>query len=132
MTFLILDGCALSGLHYLMVSPCRAHIRSAHSRPLIPKHLNSEKSPTRRDGGIGNVERRPPITMKINFNEVDHVPIADAIIEIAKSAGENQTERGLEQSLAQRCSPGIDNHSDNGSDSQDGEDRGFHRRLYRI
>ena len=35
-----------AGLHYLMVSPYRAHIRSAHAQPLIDYEESEWKFPT--------------------------------------------------------------------------------------
>jgi hypothetical protein len=114
MALLFIDGCALPGLH---------------SRPLIPEHLNGEERDTCGDSGIRNVERRPSVGMKIDFDKINDIPVSDAIVQVTQSSGQDKGEARLQQFLAQGRTPGVNNDADNGANRQDRQKGGFHRGL---
>lgn len=60
---------------------------------LGPKDLDQQKAGADDDAAIGNVEVRPVVVDNVDLEEVDNVVIPDAVVEIAESSAENESER---------------------------------------
>ena len=96
---------------------------------LLPEDLKGEKSNTDRNGGVGDVKRRPAIAPEVDFDEVDHVAVIDPVVKIAQGSARIRLSATCNSVLAYRRPPAVNNHSGDGGNCQDGQHRGFQRQT---
>ena len=87
------------------------------------------------DAGVGDVEVGPVVVVDADGEEIDDVVEADAVVEIAESAAEDESERDRGEGEGSASAPEQDEDDDRGEDGEgdeaetDGVGRRFSSRL---
>src|SRR5512140_1991644 len=73
------------------------------------------------DAGIRHVERGINVTAKVEIDEIDHMPVAQPVDEVADDAATQETEADLGQPLfqAQRPAPEENRHQRSGGENRE-------------
>src|SRR5688572_18481312 len=78
---------------------------------ILAEKLECEQRDAEGNRGVGEVERRPAIVAEINFNEIDHIAIADSVVQIANSPSKDQAQRHMKEFLVYWRPPAISKDS---------------------
>ena len=90
-------------------------------RRLGAEDLEQEEACANDDAGVGDVEVGPVVVVDADGEEIDDVVEADAVVEIAESAAEDESERDRGEGEGSASAPEQDEDDDRGEDGEGDE-----------